>query len=121
MEEPTIHAGVVQRAQRPAVRVGKYRLGPELGRDLLELRCNGIERLVPRDTFELLGPAATLRCNAPQRVEHTIGRIYAIDVLRYLRAQKSAGYRMRRIPLDLHRTPILHRDEHTAGVRTIVR
>jgi len=59
---------------------------------------------------------------ASQRVENAVRRIDAIEVFRYFAAQKSPSRGMIRIALDLRGlAEVVHGDEDTASVGTIVR
>ena len=61
------------------------------------------------------------RANPPHGIQHPVRRIHPIQIFRHLRAQKSPRHRMLRITLNLRRPPILHRDQHSASVRAVVR
>ena len=74
--------------------------------------------LVLRGTSPDGGP---LGGNSPHRIEHSIGRIHALEIFGHFRAQEPASHRMRRITLDLCRPPVFDGDQNAAGIRTIVR
>src|ERR1700727_1199872 len=60
-------------------------------------------------------------CRYPAHgIQHAVRRIHAVQVLRHFRAQKSAGYRMFRIPLDLRGAATLYGDQHSASVGAVV-
>jgi len=123
MEEPPVHGRSVQNAQCPTVGVRQNGLASEFCCNALKTKGNLGERLFPRNAPEITGILATptLRRHSPHRVEHAIRRIDPVQILCDLRAQEPARHRMRRIPLNLRRPPILDRDEHATSIRTIVR
>ena len=92
-----------------------------LGDDLSELGSNLLQRLVPRDLPETVEAALALGGYATHGVEHTIRRIDAVEILRYLGAKESLGNGVLRIALYLCRPAVVDGDEHSTGIRTVVR
>ena len=109
MKEPAVHRPISQLADRPGVAVRQHALRSKLRRNLLQLRRNLVERLVPRDSLKRLGlmplRQRPLRhaCPPSHRIQQPIRRIHPVQILRHLSAQKSPRHRMRRIALHLHR------------------
>ena len=127
MKEAPIHRSSIQHTQCSAIRIGQNGLAAKLGNNLLETCRDFVERFVPGYALpDLCGTRAlardgALRGNPPHRIQHTIRRVHPVEIFRYFGAKKATGYRMGRIALDFRSLTILYRDEHTAGIRTIVR
>jgi len=77
-----------------------------------------VERLLPRDAFEL---AFSLFADAAHRVQQAVGVVRAFDVARDLRAQHAGRRRMIRIALDLRGHAVLHGHEQRAGIGAVMR
>ena len=119
MEEAPVHRAVLHHAHGAGVVARQDGLGAFAGgRERLEPRGDLVQRLVPADTAEL---AAPLRPDAPERVQHALGGVGALEVAGDLGAQRTVGERHRRIALDLDCHPVLHGDQHRAGVGAVVR
>src|SRR5208337_487533 len=54
------------------------------------------------------------------RIKHAIRRIHAVEIFGHFGAEEAARHWMRRVSLNLGGSAVLHRDQHSAGVRTIV-
>lgn len=125
MKEPSIHRCPIQHPECSSIGIGQNRFAAELGDNLLIAARDCVERFVPGNPLPYLGGPAigrdAFRPDSPHRIQHTIGRVHAIQILRYLGAEEPLGYGMCGIALNFCRLPIFYRDEHTAGVRTIVR
>ena len=66
-------------------------------------------------------PCVPLGATRRMRIQHAVGRVNAVQILGDFAAQEPAGDRMLGIALNLGRPAVLDRDQHGAGVRTIVR
>src|SRR5436305_11006926 len=142
MKETTVHRAEAQLAERSAVRIRKDRFAAELCRNPLQPRRDLVECLVPRNALEsvwwhrLCGSDIPVRASVerqllpnrtikplgphpPHRVQHSIRRIYPIQILRHFGAQKPPRDRMRRVALYLDRLAIVHRDQDSARIRAI--
>ncbi len=128
VKEAAIHGAVAEHADGSGVTVREDRFGAVPVADLVKPRSDRIERFVPARALEcfVLAPAlqrALCRSGfAAQRVENAVRRVDAIEILRHLAAQKAPRHRLRRVAFDLYRAAFLvHRHQHRARVRTIVR
>src|SRR5262249_36260332 len=123
MKESPVHGSTAKGRQRTAIGVRQNGLRPKFASDALKTISNLRKCLVPRDALKIAGilVARTLRCNTTHRVENPIRRIYAVDVLRHLRAQKSARHGMSGVSLNLRGSPVFHGDKHAAGIRAVMR
>jgi 4'-phosphopantetheinyl transferase EntD len=86
-----------------------------------------VVRVVPSNSFKdlpdilLLAHAPALRRGSTHRMEHAVGRVNAVKVFRDFGAQKSPGYWMRRIALQLDRAAkIIDGDQNSARIGAIV-
>ncbi len=121
VEEAPIHAGIVEQAHRARVAVGADRLRPVgRGGDRLELRGDGVERLVPVDSFPA-AVARTFTAHAPMRIDDAILGVGALQIARDLGAQRTRGERMVLGAGDLGGDAVLDGRLQRAGVRAIVR
>ncbi len=125
VKETAVHGAVIQRAERAAIRIRKDRFAAELSRDLTKTIRDLIEGFVPCDPLKV-GEIATTAAfgnslSAAHGIQHTTRRVDAVQILRYLGAQKPARDRMFRVALYLCCTTVLDRDQHSAGIGTIVR
>src|SRR5581483_9743846 len=111
----------VQRRQSATVGIWKNGFRAVFAHDGLKTPGDLVQRLFPGDALETVKPSGALRRRATQRVEHPVRGIHPLQVLSDLGAQKSARHRMRRVTLDPGRAPVFDRDQHTAGVRAVVR
>ena len=119
VKKAPIHGAVLEQAHCPGVAVGKNCLRSiRRSGDLLEARADRVQRFVPADALEATG---ALRADAPQRMQHALRCIRAIEIARDLRAQRTARGRMIGGAFDLDRAAVLHRDEQRTGIGTIVR
>ena len=119
VEETPRHAEVVHQPERARIRVRHDALRVDCG-DRFQLCRNDVERLVPADALEAALPRP-LAADAAHRVQHAVGAVGALEVSRDLGAQHALRGRVIRIAPHLGRNAILHRDQHGAGVRAIVR
>ena len=117
MEESAVHRLALQVAHCPGVRIRKDRLGTVIANHPLKPGGDFAKRFVPAHRFEL---AATLWSYTTQWVSQPIMMIRTLDVPVDLRAEKTLSYRMIGIALDADGTPILHRRDDRARVRTVV-
>src|SRR6202162_2423698 len=143
-EKSAVHGGAVQSTQGSAVGIRQNRFAAELGNDLAEALSDLVQSFIPRNAlpglcgdscpFDKLraGSRLSMRSEAPLRrppfcrnpahgIQHAVRRIHAVQVLRHFRTQKSACYRMPRIPLNLRGAATLYGDQHSASVGAVVR
>src|SRR5580704_432426 len=149
MEEAAVHGGAIQHSQCAAKRERQDGLAAEFSSDLLEARSDLLKSLVPTDALPLrlmwillvwgrVGacpersrrtpsrsgaprPSWPFRPHPPHRIQNPVRRIHPIQILGHLGAQETTGHGMHRITLDLGRTTVLHGNQHSAGIRAIVR
>src|SRR5581483_6439057 len=111
MEKPPIHRSVAEHCCRTGVRIRQNRLGSKLGNYLAEPSGNLAIGFIPRDSLEDLrhilwvAYAAPFWRNPAHGIEHAIGRIDTIQILRNFRTQKSTRDRVRRIAPQARRAP----------------
>ncbi len=121
VEETCGHRFALHQTHRPRIAVRNDALRVDRG-DRFQACCDRVERLVPGDALEC---AVTLGPDALQRVKHAVRVVGALEVAADLRAQRTAGGRMRRIAGDLDRDALfptlLDGHQHRAGVRAVVR
>src|SRR5215469_14228052 len=77
-----------------------------------------MERFVPGNPLEA---TRSLSADAAQRMQHTLARIHAVQIVRDLRAQHALCGWMSGGTFDLDRAAVLDRDFKRAGVGAIVR
>src|ERR1035438_7933465 len=126
VKESAVHRSAVERAERASVGVGEDGFGAVLGDDLAEAGGDFVEGFIPTDALERhAGEGAratrTFWRYAFHRIEHTIGRVDAVQILGDFSAEKSARDRMLGITLNPGGASILDSDQHAACVRAIVR
>jgi len=121
MEKPHIHGAAVQYTQVAAIGIGQYRFRAERSADPLQAGDDFIQGLLPADAPKCRCPARAFRSHPPHGIEHPVGRVNTVKIFRNFRAQKSLGDGVIGIPLNACCPPILHRDQRSAGVGTIVR
>ena len=92
--------------------------GPNSAATALRRRGDGIERLVPGDALEA---AFAFGAHAALRVEQAAGRVFALQVLRHLAAQKTARHGMRRVAAQLGAASVFDRDQQGTAVRAVER
>ena len=117
VEEAPVHRSVLHQPHGAGVAAGQDGLRLDSG-DLLELRRDGVERLVPGDALE---PAFAFRTDAPHWMEHAIPGVGAVKIARDLGAQRALGERHVLRALHLYRNAVLHADVHAARVGTVMR
>ena len=78
-----------------------------------------VERGIPGDA--LPARICAFGADAAHRVENAVRRVDPLQILGDFGAQEAARHRMAGVALDPGGAAILHRDEHTARVRTIMR
>src|SRR4029077_6026359 len=90
--------------------------------DTLQATRNLVERLVPGNSPKVGHIPVSRALGDPSfhGIEHTAGRIDAIQVLRNLRAEETACDRMIRIALNFRSAPVLNGDQDATGVRAIM-
>ena len=131
MKKAPVHGSVTQLAQCPAVRKRKDGLTAEFRGNAIQASGDFIESFIPGDALEV-GPygGCTLvrgfrrdafRCNSSHRIQHPVRGINTIEIFCDLGAQKSAGYGMCGVPLDIHRPSVIDGDQYTTSVRAVVR
>ena len=117
VEEAPVHRAVLHHAHRAGIAARQNGLGVFRGQ-ALQPRGDLIECGVPADAFEL---SFAFPADALHRVAQAIGRVGALQVMADLGAERAVGERRLRITLDLGRHTLVDRDEHGAGIGTIVR
>ena len=121
VEEALRHRLALHHAHRAGVAVRHDALRID-ARDRLQACRDFVERRVPADALEA---TLALAADALQRMQQPVRVVGALEVAADLGAERARGRRMRRIARDLDRdTPAaltLHRDQHRAGVRAVVR
>ncbi len=119
VEEAAVHRAVLQQPHRSRVGIGDDGLRTVArGGDRREFRGDRVERLVPADSLEA---AFTLAADALHRMQHALGRIGALEVMRDLRAKHAGGRRMVGGAANLDRAAVLDGHLQRAGVGAIVR
>src|SRR5262249_49426366 len=123
MEESAVHRPVTQGSSGAGIGIGKDGLRSKFTANLFEPLRDFVVSLVPRDAIEIPWTAGTrsLRLHPAHGIQHAVGRIDAIQVLRHLGAQKPARDRMIRVSLDPGRFALLiYRDENTTRIGAIM-
>jgi hypothetical protein len=110
-------------SKRASIGVRKNGFRSVLGRDFLQPGGDLIQSFVPGDSGKVGGVASTLAFGRDplHGIENAVGRIDPIQILGHLRAQETSRYRVSGIALYACGSAVLHRDQHSAGVWTIVR
>src|SRR5579864_7707306 len=128
MEKPAVHRGAVQHSQCPAKGVGQDGFTAEFGNNLLEVRSDLSESLVPGNPLPFWCGAGALargsrsfRPYPPYGIQNPIRRIHPIQILRDFCAKEATRHGMRRITLDLGRAAVLYGNQNSAGIRAVVR
>src|SRR5581483_11293544 len=98
-----------------AVREDAFRVAR---RNVAQARGDGVERLVPRDGFEL---ALTFGTHALHRREQAVRVVRAFGVAVDLGAQHAGRGRVIRVALHAGGAAVFHGDEQGTGVGAIVR
>src|SRR5581483_249552 len=118
MEKPPVHPGIIEDPHRAGITIRKDRLAAELYRRLLKPCRDRIERLIPRDPLK---PSFTLFAHTLLWIEHPVGRIFALQILRDLAAQKSSRHRMIGIAAQPAALAVIDVDQERTGIGTIAR
>ena len=128
MKKPPIHRSVSQHADGSRVAVWQDRFRSVAIACLLQPRGNRVQRFVPAHALKRFKLMAALQRSlrhagfAAHRIENAVRRVHAVQIFRHLAAQKPSSHWLRRVALHLHRAPLfIHRHQHSARVRAIVR
>lgn len=127
MEKAAVHGAVSQDTNCPGIGIGEDRFGSVLVADFPKARSDGVEGFVPGNALERF-VLPTLRERGlgdlgatAHGVEQAIGRINAVKIFGDFAAEKSAGDGVIGVALDSGSAScVVDRDQHSAGVRTIV-
>src|SRR5207245_4654765 len=94
----------------------------EARRARFETRRNLSQGFVPRGSLEIARVlvAGALVRDSPHRIENTFRRVHPVEIFRDLGAQEPACYGMTGVPLNLGSTPVLDRNQYSAGIRAVV-
>src|SRR5262249_47675136 len=119
MEEAPVETGTLELSHRAGVAVRKNGLRPIVGvGNLPEPPRDYGHGIVPRDSLE----AALAFCaGALHRIFQPVGMIDAIEIARYLLAQKAAREGMIPVAAQVDRLAVLHLHDHAARVGAVMR
>ena len=144
MKEPSIHRRTVESPQSSSEGIRQNGFTSVFFRDRTKARCNLVQCLVPGNAppdsrINMFGSRCSwswksilfvmstgsavdwaFAGNAPHWIQDAVRRIHPIQVLCHLRAQKSPCHRVFWVALDLRCSPVLHRNQHSTRVRTVV-
>ena len=145
MKEPSVHRRTVESSQRSSEGIRQNGFTSVFLRDCTKARCNLVQCLVPgnalpdsrinmlgsryswswKATFFVMSAGSAVDWpfagNAPHWIQDAVRRVHPIQVFCHLRAQEPSRHRMFWVALDLRCSPILHRNQDSTGVRTVVR
>jgi antitoxin (DNA-binding transcriptional repressor) of toxin-antitoxin stability system len=128
VEEAAIHGAVVEDADGAGVGVGQDGFGAVVAGDGRKAGGDGVEGFIPGDALEGFGFAAVGQRGlgntgaAAHRIEEPVGRVDAVEVLRYFAAEKASGDGMRGVAAETGGAAgFVDGDEDPAGVGAVMR